>query len=266
MAAQTILGSATFTEQPQEKTKQQGQGWIVTRTWLGPKDNLDDFVSGTVLPLNPQDVDVSYGTPAVVRATFPDLIGNTLSTDALQEAEDEAVWELIPMQLDKPLATHPAFAKSGSTPAIIERIEKAIREGTATETDWDTDFGVTNMNDYRNLRVKGTDSYRAWTWMIRKTIAIGKAVDLAAEEVNTQKIVTYNDIGLPSDVKWAQPKYQSWDGEVITPYSINEWMATPPVIRWVKSKYEVTREWIGAVKWYSIMYQGGTAASDEAGI
>lgn len=271
----SVVGANTFTEQPKEKKYVAGEGWTTIRTWLGPRAQLDQFVVDVVAPKLPQNIDVSYGTPAIIKAEFAGLpdddgsldSGFPGSSDAVQEAEDNAVWELIPIQIDKPLATHPAFARSGQTPTVIEKIEKAIREGTATESDWDTDFGIANMNDYRNLRVKGTDSWRTWTWMIRKTIVIGRPVDLKAEEKNTQKIVQYGDIQVPDDVKWAQPEYRVWDGDVVTETKlIEEWMACPPVIRWTGKKYEVTREWLGAVAWYSILYEGGGASSEDAGI
>jgi len=87
-----------------------------------------------------------------------------------------------------------------------------------------------------------------------------------AEEANTQKVVTYNEIGLPTDVKWSQPKYRRWDGAIATEQFINEWLAGPPQIRYTRKKYEIVKEWLGAVKWYAIMYEGGSAATTEDGI
>lgn len=271
MAAPSVVGSGNFVEQPQEKRKVQGAGWIVTRIWHGTAAGLDDFVTGTVIPLRPESIDVAYTHPAVVRASFPDGTEGTdpLSSDPLSEAEDEATWELVPMTLDKPLATHPAFGEYNGAAGVkvIELIEKAIREGTATETDWDAAWGTQNMNDYRNLRAKGTDSWRTWTWMIRKTIRVGRWVDISAEEAKTQRIVDYNEIGIPADVKWAQPKYVPWNGQAAeNPQPIKEWMASPPTIRWTGKKYEISREWLGAVKWYAVLYQGGSAASTAAGL
>lgn len=271
--AQVVVGDSEFTEQPQEKRKQQGEGWVTIRTWKGPRASVDAFVNGTVANLDPkpQSIDVVYGTPAVVRATIMDDDENSLigggGGDPLTEAEEEAVWELIPMQLDKALATHPAFVEynGAASVQVVELIEKALREGKAYETDWDDTWGTQNMNDYRNLRSKGVDSWRTWTWTIRKTLSIGKAVDLQAEEANTQKIVDYAEIGIPDDVKWAQPTYRKYDGVAAAPQLINEWMAMPPTIRWVNRKYEVSREWLGAVKWYQILYEGGSALSTDAG-
>jgi len=262
---QSVLGQNTFIEQPKRKQRVAGRGWITIRTWRGPRSKIDDFITQSVSPLSPETIDVTESTPAVITATFPD-VETILSVDPLIEAEDEAIWELIPSNIDKVLATHPAFQQSGMTPTAIESIEKALRDGTATETDWDAAFGLTTMNDYRNLRVKGVDSWRTWGWTIRKTISVGKAVQVQAEEANTQRIVTYNQIGIPATVKWGQPKYLPWNG--VTPDQpkfINEWMASPPQIRFTRKKYEIVREWLGAVKWYKIMYQGGTALTTEDG-
>jgi hypothetical protein len=263
--AQSVVGANTFTEQPKSKKKALGRGWVTVRTWHGPRAMADEFISGSIIPIGPTSIDVTEGTPAVITATFPDAEA-ILSSDPLTEAEDEAIWELIPAPLDKILATHPAFQQSGQTPTAIESIEKALRDGTATETDWNTLFGLANMNDYRNLRVKGVDSWRTWGWTIRKSISVGDAVLVAAEEVDTQKIVTYNQIGIPDDVKWSQPKYKIWDGvKAAEPKLIDEWMACPPTIKYSRKKYDIVREWIGAVKWYKIMYEGGTAETTEMG-
>ena len=261
--APTILGSAAFTEQPPRRTKQVGRGWVRIRTWIGPRNDVDAFLTGTIEPLSPESIDVAEGHPTVITATFPDA---EVNLDALQQAEDEAIWELLPTPLDKPLATHPAFQQSGQTPTVIEAIEKALRDGTATATDFDAEFGIPNSNNYRNLRVKGVDSWRTWGFTIRKTIRVGRAVDVSAAEINTQKIVSYNEIGVPSSVKWAQPKYRRWDGTTGNEIPINEWMASPPTIRYVGKKYEITKEWLGAVKFYAIMYEGGSAATTEDGI
>jgi hypothetical protein len=66
-------------------------------------------------------------------------------------------------------------------------------------------------------------------------------------------------------VKWQQPYYNRWDGSNSDPQRINEWMACPPTIRYRSKKYEITKEWIGAVKWFRIMYEGGGAGTTEDG-
>lgn len=268
--AVTVLGAQTFTEQPSEMNKERGHGWVLTRTWKGPQVETNNFLIGEVVPLDPEKIMVTKGQPTTIKAEFPDDVNSGIlagvSNDPLQEAEDEAIWELIPSALDKPLATHPAFAQSGVTPTVIELIEKAIRDGTACKTDWVAAFGVANMNDYRDLRVKGTDSWRAWSWTIRKTISVGEAVEVQAAQIDAQKIVAYNAIGIPATVKWAQPVLQLWDGvNVLPPQAIDEWMACPPQVRYNRKKYDIVKEWIGAWKWYKILYNGGTALSTESG-
>ena len=256
-----VLGANEFTEQPVDKQKLRSAGWKRVRSWLGPRALVDSFILTTIKPLNPAEIKIAEGTPTLVSALFGD--DPVLGSDPEQEAEDEAVWELIPSPLDKPLATHPAFGKyTGGALTTwaeeVEQIQAALRRGRALQQAWIMD----NSAEYAKLRARGVVSWRTWQWVVRKTISVGEEVDLQAEEVDTQKIVTYANIGIPATVKWAQPVFRKWDGVNAVEIPIAEWMAAPPSISYTKGKYDIVREWIGAVAWYAILYEGGTAAAD----
>lgn len=260
---QTVLGATTFSEQPKRRNKVRGRGWVRVRTWMGPRASVDEFITGTVNSLDPESIEVSEGTPAIITATFPD---EETGIDALQQAEDEAIWELLPYDLDKALAQHPSFAVSGTSPKAIETIEKAIRDGTASDRDFDAEFGLNNINNFRDIRIRGVDSFRTWGYIIRKTISVGRKVLVQVAQKETQKVVQYSEIGLPSDIKWLQPVYREWNGvgpAVEKP--IAEWLAAPPSIRYTKKKYEIVKEWLGAVQWYATLYEGGTAGANQPG-
>jgi hypothetical protein len=255
MADEIVLGVNAFTEQPERRRFQQGIGWNRIRSWKGPQALYDAFI-GEVLIDQPEDVSVTKGVPCTIEATYAE-------DDPSQE---EVIWELIPSAMDKTLGSHPAFNTSSSTAEVIEQVEKDIRNGTAYQRDYDTEFTSLNMNDYAKLRLKGVDSYRVWTFTIRKTVTTARAATVKAEQADTQKVISYAQIGLPTDVKWVQPSMVEWAGSgTPSPIDIDQWLATPPTVRYEKKRYSITKEWIGAVEWYKILYYGGKAEATADG-
>jgi len=40
---------------------------------------------------------------------------------------------------------------------------------------------------------------------------------------------------------------------------------SPATVRYEKKRYTITKEWLGSLGWYTILYSGGSAASDADG-
>lgn len=263
MAIVDQLGATGFQETPSRRRYERSRGWVTIRSWEGPPSELNSFAN-YVVGLDPLDINTNGGVPSRVEASFAD---DDDDDDPVQQAEDTAIWELIPTEMDKPLGTHPAFSTTGACIDIIEQIEAAIKKGNATDTDWDQ-AEAEFMNDYMNFRIKGVQSFRCWSYIIRKTISVGNEVELRAEEINTQKIIPYSEIGIPTDVKWAQPTLRWWNGRAaeVKSLPIEYWLAAPPTIKYSRKKYDVVKYWTGAVKWYATLYEGGTALSTADGL
>ena len=271
--SQTVVGLNGFSEQPKRRQKIRGSGWVTIRTWHGPRAKVDECISDTVTPLDPEDINVVEGTPAVIEATFvDDESSQSASTDPFALAEDEAVWELIWSPLEKALGTHGYFQPSSGNLVALgaqEAIQKAIRDGTAYSTDWNSIYsgqGFDHAQDFSNLLLKGTDTWRTWTPVIRKTMSVGRRINFNIDNPDAQKVIEYNAIGLPPDVKWAQPKMRLYVPQVgWGERAFNEWLTSPANITYRRKKHEIVWEWIGAVRWYACLYEGGTALTSETG-
>jgi hypothetical protein len=255
MAAITVLGTKEFTAQPLKRSYVRGEGWTETQEWKGPPDKAEAKESELVA-LDPSEIDSVRGTPIAT-------ITVTNKPDD-QDPETTAVWELIPSHLDKPLATHPAFAQSGVSAETIEEIEHAIMKGTAKKTNWNTESGLPFANDYRDLRLMGVESYRIFAYTIRKSFVISDKSAYQVKFTDVGKVIPYTAIGLPT-VNWDQPGYVKWDGSTASIVTIDQWLVYAPRVRYEKRKYSVEYEWLGAEKWYSALYQGGSASADEHG-
>ena len=264
----TVIGANIFTEQPLSRSYRRGIGWVTIRKWAGPNDEtLIGAKEDDILLTAPESIRTQKGVVTFIEAEYPNVSGGQAFEEDT-ENEQNAIWELIPQEIDKPLATHPVFQESGLSVEFIEKIEKAIKEGVATETDWNTESGLIQCNNYRNLRVRGVESYRIWSHIIRKSFSSSRESLLKAAEANTQKVVTYDQIGLPTTVKWSQPGIRVWDGAAVVepvPHLLNEWLVGPPTIRYEGKKFTISKEWVGAEKWYAILYEGGTALTTSNG-
>jgi len=255
MAEELVVGANEFTEQPERRRYQSGQGWTRVRTWIGPKALADAKIAEIEVD-QPDDINITKGVPCVIEASYAEET----------TTEDTSIWELIPSAMDKALATHPAFNTNSTSGIVLGLIEKDMRQGISYNVDYDTGYSSLNYNEYRDLRLRGVDSYRVWTWTIRKTTTTGRTALLQVDEADQQKVISYAAIGIPDDVKWAQPKMRVWNGSTPQdPVNINEWLVAPPSVRYERKKYTITKEWIGAAKWYKYLYEGGTADSNAYG-
>jgi len=257
--AQDLVGANVFTEQPSQESWTPATGLTTVRRWVGPRALFDSKRDEIIDVLAPDSLTGAKGTPAELVATFlqPEYGGVS--------AEDSSTWELIPTPVDRPIATHPAFNTSGTSEAIREKIDKAIAEGRAHETDWDTDWGVPGMNEYRDLKAKGTTSYRIWSYVVRRTYTIPRNSIEEFADTDAGKVVAWGDIPFNEGVKFAQPVYNKWDGSTVETTSIDQWLVNPATVRYEFKRYTVTKEWYGAIGWYSVLYDGGNASSDSSG-
>ena len=252
--AQTVLGLDDFSEQPQTDTFQQGTGRTTTKSWKGPRAKYEQTWSSAEAT-QPDSMSGTKGTPAEITATYLPL----------DTSSDQTVWELIPSPLNRPLASHPAFNISPSQIGWAEKINKANREGRASETDWDGESGSQNLNDYRNLVIKGTNAYRMWSYVVRSTLSTSLANVDVFSDLDAGLVVDWAGIGIPSTVKFSQPVYNRWDGNGNQQQLIEQWLVSPATIRYERQRYTITKEWYGALKWYSVLYNGGSATSSEDG-
>ncbi|MEN6360040.1 MAG: hypothetical protein ABFD59_08290 [Smithella sp.] len=260
MAAEVVIGADEFTEQPVRRVYSQGQGWKTVRTWIGPQA-LTSAKEDDILLMSPapEGILTTEGVPAQIEATFSLAGGSSGIPDLIDE--QDARWELLGEDLEKDIATHGYYNVSGSTAAIIEEIDEQIKKGKARNFDWDTLYPSMNMQSYCNHKLRGMDDYVTFAYIIRKTITTSSTT-LLEEDFSAVpgKIISWGDIGVPSSAKFKQPKIHCYETDAWVDKLVSQWMVKAPSVRWQKGKrlWELTREWWGAEKWSSALYDGGS--------
>jgi len=107
-----------------------------------------------------------------------------------------------------------------------------------------------------------------WTYTVRKTITTSLSGIEKFEDKDAGLVIPWAEIGIPDSVKFSQPVFNKWDGvELEDPDGtlVNEWLVSAATVRYERRRYTITKEWYGAVRWYKILYKGGTALSTEDG-
>lgn len=278
--SQTVLGVNAFTEQPKKRRYSVANGWQTVREWRGPRALLSTKEQEIIDTLAPESIESSDGTPAIITATFP--LEGGLSVNAEQTEKDNAVFELVKVDLDRPLMTHGYFNASSANAGILEAIEDAIQHGEAT-TYRASLAGNQPMLDYLDLRVRGVESFWTYSWVIRCQLMTRSTSALVASQTNVGKVHTYaeaigalpvNDEAVVSSsrIKWDQPTiYHYTNYEEAGVYGagwqtipVNEWLKKAPEVRqfWQGSRrmYNISQELQGAVSWSNVMYGRTTAA------
>jgi len=268
--ALVIKGSNAFTEQPKRRNWTAATGWVTTREWRGPNtDSLVRAKETAVQNLGAESIDTDTGIPAVISAKFTDLNGGATPVD-IDNSERNAVWELIPLEVDKVLEScprwnHAAAAANKTDASAITKIKDFLKKG-----DFDSAYALGGAyQDYAKLKTMGVETYTRYVFTIRKSYSIESASPKQLHFPNTMKVISYAAIGITprkgsSIIRWEQPKYYemkedttvTWDNG--TP--INQWLEAPPSIRYNEAtkKTDITIEWHGQVAYSGLLYNGGT--------
>lgn len=247
--------SSTLTEQAKRREFDRLTGWVLVRTWEGPESLVAAKEAELILDAGVTRVRTTEGEPATVEATYIDQDGGT----GAYIDEDGGVWELVPVDLDEPIAKNTNIMRAysdGTTPDVLEAIEQALRKGTAMEQTWADGSG--NLYDvYAELRAMGVDTFWTHSWIIRHSWLARKESDIQLATGSVGKVVAYSAINVPAGAKWQQPTiHQYSSGWVDTP--VNQWLKKAPSVRWNGRSHDVSVEWWGALAWSQNLYDGGT--------
>jgi len=259
--AASIQGTNAMIEQAQRRRFSPEYGWQTVRTWIGPRALATALEETLVIDPTVTDINTDHAEPSTVSAAFTNLDGGT----SPYMDEQSALWELIPVELDQDLRTHPRLFPtfSGTVAPQIEEINAALRKGNAFAADivW-TDATANMYKKYAELRTYGIDSWLTYNWTIRKSWCRRKGVEVPALISGVTKVFTFEEIGVPTKAQWGTPKVHTWTGgawgEVAVPY----WMKKSPQVRFnVKpARWEMTEEWQGAMRISGTLYDGGDSS------
>jgi hypothetical protein len=267
MAAEVIKGLDGFTLTGQQEDWKSETGYAVVKSYQGPQASRESFRTSLILA-GASSVTMSTGVPCVVSAVFP-LSVSGWNED--QQAQDEAVWELIGEQVEKRLESHGKFNKAAGSSSVLALIDKEIADGTITKVsdgtlakNWDMLYpGLGEFNQYAKLRCMGTDSYLETVWRVRMSMTVSRVSLIKCKNTDIGKIVGWSAIGVPASAKFNQPTIhicKPLGGGTFTDELVAEWLVQPPQVRWRKlmRKWDVTQEWIGTVSASATIYDGGT--------
>lgn len=259
MSDEVVKGINDFTLTKQEKQWSKERGWYVRKTYQGPQA-MADGVAAILIAANADTITIGTGVPCEIVADIP-VTPSGYNEDV--SATEGAIWELVGEPVERRLESHGKFNNSGSSQAILEMIEQALKDGTSSDTNWDSVYaGLGAFNAYRDLRLMGVDSYQAYTWRVRCVQTVSRLSLLKASFTNVGKIITWSDMKVPSSAKFSQPTIhmcKPFNSGSFSDESVNEWLVQPPSVRWQKGirKWQISQEWIGAVSVSGTLYDGG---------
>ena len=244
-----------------------GGGWVTVKVYQGPRETIEATLASIAAqsPAPTKIISNETGDPARIDAYFSTPVSG-YNED--QSAQDNAIWELDPVEIQKRLESHPRFKGSGKTQAqhaqIIEDINNSILNGTAANKSWATDGAF--YDRYRDMRLVGIDSYPLYTWIIRSTISVSATSTLKAAFANVNRVIPYASIGVPSTVKWGAVSIYWWSDDAWRSVNLSDgtarWLCKPPRVMWDSrtAKHQIQSEWWGAMEFSSFLYDGGTGA------
>lgn len=272
-ADEIIKGLDAFTEQPRRREKEPGKPWRTIRSFKGPQ-HLTEAKEDELLLLNPLKLETEKGIPATITIETEDSGGNAQVGE--QIALSEVIWEEDWDRLEKDIRSHGWFNESGISIEFMEQIDAAIKKGTASLTNWNTLAGLMHLNDYRDCRLQGIDSYVMFSPIIRGTLVTRSSYSIRAPAVQIGKIVPWSEVKLPitgalstpDSAKIDCPKIHyytflnipPWPADVAHDASVSEWMIAPARVKYNPKTHEwaFVFEWYGAEKWTKCLYDGGT--------
>lgn len=270
IANEIVLGVNGFTEQPVRRVYKPGEPIRTIRTFEGPQalsDAKQDEILNSLPVLNLSN---QKGVPCVIEVeTDEDPTGQDQDIRVLAEVTWSCDWE----RDMKDIRGHGYFNESGVSTKYMELIDLAIKKGTASNTDWNTLSGLSHMNDYRECRLKGINSFIAWAPTLRATLVMGRFTKLKTDGIIAGQVIEWSAIKLPQPAAEAktpqsggitQPQIYDYvgGGGGWQPKNINQWLVCPVKRGYTRTprRYELTYEWLGATEWTKALYDGGTGS------
>lgn len=265
-----ILGDNTFTEQPVKRVTAVGSPVRTIRTFIGPQAQADSFETSLKSQYSVLNMNTQKGAPCVIELETDETPDGT---DADARVLAEVVWSLEWEREMKDIRAHGYFHESQVTPKIMEEIDLAIKKGNSSNTDYNAKYSMTHMNTYRDLRLKGINSYIFFAPVVRATLTMGRFTKLKTPRIAAQTIVSWGEITLPFMAGEAmtpsvagidQPTsiyYDENSGRWATT-DLNEWMLCPVRRGYTRQpkRYEMNFEWLGAEKWNKALYYNGSGS------
>lgn len=240
-----IRGSTSVVAQPLRVSVTPEGKWEISRSYRGSKQaiidalNANQFKGGVSATIaEGGEIVERFGT--LGQFTSGGLAGQ-VQDDTL--AEDRATWDLIPVELERPLREHPDFVSYG-TQSDLDEIDDYIAVGDKAGLRADTYTG--DADKYKTLRLRNTDSFIDYAFTIRYTRNVSRETFLE-----------------PDVSSWGQvsaPTVPNIDAVRKTVDALDlEWLKKAPTISYVGGdRFQIVQEWLGVDEWSAILY-GGSA-------
>jgi len=262
MSSYTVKGANEMTLQGT------GRGWSRTggeteiQHWRGPQAAAIALFEGY---LDSDEVDnVTLSPTGVVRDVIVEIYDSQTTTGG-NSPDDNADWELLPLDSMKDLKAHPYFNPSGSIVGELIQADFIMENGE--EPDWSEFLWDTYIQRYIGLKNAGVDQFPDNGAVIRKTVRVSKrtSYDVAWDKCN--QVVSLDYINPPDYLinNLNQLQRLTRDSALTIPYSDTdyvtsqwEWLKKVPTIRSLAGGklYEVNYDFWGAEEWSAVLYRG----------
>jgi hypothetical protein len=165
------------------------------------------------------------------------------------------VWELYGMEVTRPVETHPRF--NAITPARVVE----IKAGIGMSPPWSKAFlniaASSEEEKLYDLLAKGATDYNATAFLLRKTETTSSRGTVTASVAGIGYVYTATAIAPPSTFRAAIGSIQGNDGTATG--LPGDWLKRPSQVRQIgPGKYQIITEWLWAVRWSAILYNGGS--------
>lgn len=241
----TVRGSTTTVAQPLRVTVSPEGKWEISRVYRGSKQAIIDALNSNQFK-GGVTATIGEGGEIVERfGTLGQFTGDGLAGQVQDDSlsEDRATWDLVPVEIERPLREHPDFVSYG-TQSDLDEIDDYIAAGDKAGLRADTYTG--DADKYKTLRLRNVESFLDWYHTIRYVRNVSRETLQSA------------DVG-----GWGQVSAPIVPNVDVVRAAVNdlglEWLKKPPQITYVGGdRFQIVQEWVGADSWSTLLY-GGTA-------
>jgi hypothetical protein len=272
-----LYGTNAYVEQPARKRWSSQSGWLLVRTWVGPKASLSTFLSGT-LPSGYSDLDMNDGVATcTVSASYSTTAG---SGDPVNADPITRVWTLQGNDVEKHIFEHPSFAgliwRDPVWPTAIEARVRAYKGQLEMVEKGRQNQGVSLTANYTlsqsrpselnppypndatlqalaisltKLMIRNIDTVPQSQYVLRKTETVTNATQLAVSHTYVTRFYTYNSLvatetTLPAAALLGLSGLQSL-----------YWLKKTPTVEYTQQgRFTLAQEYWGAVTFETLIY------------
>ncbi len=230
-----ILKGSNLVLTETSRSYEPGRGYSTVLSYRGSAANVDGVITELIAArVRFRVVGGSGASAKSLEVEIPDGI----DVGGATAPQIEESWDLDWTELDRPLRLHPRYLSEKTN---IEKVEADIANGKLTAT---TNYGSSLANEYRDKRLAGVESYRAYAPVLTHSLTAASRAAVAA---------SCSGVG---SVQAIAPNSQLHKlGDTVGLY---QWLKLPAKKRLENGRISIVQTYLGAIQWDQHLYSGGT--------